>query len=453
MTEKYTSEDGNRYEATYDPESGKWDTGYTDAAGVWHDVPVREMPLEAFTEEQLEDLKYSADAQLSPQQREAVDKELHERAIDSGEIHTYTTEDGNRYEASQEPETGRWHTGYTDQDGIWHDVPAREMPLEAFTAEQLEDLKYSADAGLSPQQREAVDKELHERAISPDVDLVDPMPEPPVQPTPLLFTQDYAHNDVPSPLLETGETLINDDGIEDRFEDALGRQDATRAAGGGWADQDRDGLGNGLEDALSREAITQAADEGRADRDGIEDGFENALRRQDVTQPADDAVFNDIRAAFSPDEPSRTEPTSDANDNEGSAPADVQTGLEQGGPEEPAPPMPGPLEPLQTLNANLLDPIAPGPTLDYGLVERIEQNPQLLNEINQNEDLAYALEADPTRIEEFEQNLSLLPLDPMEPSGDVTSLESFTEPSYLTDPDIGGQDVQSEDFQDDPTFW
>ncbi len=391
----------------------------------------------------------------------------------------YTTEDGNRYEASYGLIDGRWHTGYTDQDGIWHDVPAREMPLEAFTDEQLGDLKYSADAGLSPQQREAVVKELHERAISPDVDLEDPMPEPPVQPPPLLTLQDYAHNDVPSPLLETGETLVNDDGIEDgfedalrrqdvtraadagradqdgiedRFEDALSPQDATRAAGGGWADQDRDGLGNGLEDALSRQDITQVADDGRLDRDGIEDGFENALRRQDVAQPADDAFSNDIRAAFSPDEPSRTGPTSDANDNEGSAPPDAQTDLEQGGPEEPAPPVPGPLEPLQTLNANLLDPIAPGPTLDYGLVERIEQNPQLLNEINQNEDLAYALEADPARIEEFEQNLSLLPPDPIEPRGDVTSLGSFTEPSYLTDPEIEGQDVQDQDFQDDPTF-
>jgi hypothetical protein len=40
------------------------------------------------------------------------------------------------------------------------------MPLKAFTDEQLGDLQYSARAGLSPQQQEAVDEELHERAVS-----------------------------------------------------------------------------------------------------------------------------------------------------------------------------------------------------------------------------------------------------------------------------------------------
>jgi hypothetical protein len=48
-------------------------------------VPVNQLPLKAFTNEQLEDLRYSADASLSPQQREAVDEELNERAIASGE--------------------------------------------------------------------------------------------------------------------------------------------------------------------------------------------------------------------------------------------------------------------------------------------------------------------------------------------------------------------------------
>jgi hypothetical protein len=45
-----------------------------------------------------------------------------------------------------------------------------------------------------------------------------------------------------------------------------------------------------------------------------------------------------------------------------------------------------------TLNPALLDPTAPGPTLDHGLVERIEPDPQLVNALNQNEELANALE-------------------------------------------------------------
>ena len=83
-----------------------------------------------------------------------------------GTGNTYTAEDGNRYEASYDPETGQWHSGYTDQAGVWHDVPANQMPLDTFTDEQLADLKYSASASLSPQQQDAVDHEVHERAIA-----------------------------------------------------------------------------------------------------------------------------------------------------------------------------------------------------------------------------------------------------------------------------------------------
>ena len=183
MAHTYTDEAGNRYEATYQPETGRWHTGYEDAGGAWHDVPPNQMPLKAFTDEQLEDLRYSDSASLSPQQREAVDEELHERGVASGEIHTYTDESGNRYEATYNPEMGSWRSGYEDAGGVWHDVPPNQMPLEAFTDEQLEDLKYSDSAGLSSSQQEAVDEELHERAVSPPTGQ-HPEAEAPAQPIP-----------------------------------------------------------------------------------------------------------------------------------------------------------------------------------------------------------------------------------------------------------------------------
>ncbi len=161
----FTDESGNRYEAKQDPESGRWETGYEDAAGVWHEVPPNQMPLEAYTDAQLADLKYSEDGGLSPEQRTAVDAELHDRAVASGQIHTFTDESGNRYEAKQDPESGRWETGYEDAAGVWHEVPPNQMPLEAYTDAQLADLKYSEDGGLSPEQRTAVDAELHDRAM------------------------------------------------------------------------------------------------------------------------------------------------------------------------------------------------------------------------------------------------------------------------------------------------
>jgi hypothetical protein len=161
----FTDEAGNRYEASYNAEEGRWTTGYEDAAGVWHEVPPNQMPLEAFTDEQLADLKYSKDGGLSPEQRAAVDEELHERGVASGEIHTFTDDAGNRYEAKHDPETGQWTTGYEDANGVWHEVPPNQMPLEAFTDEQLADLQHSKDGGLSPEQQAAVEDELHDRAI------------------------------------------------------------------------------------------------------------------------------------------------------------------------------------------------------------------------------------------------------------------------------------------------
>jgi hypothetical protein len=162
----YRDANGNVYQAAYDAETGRWETGYRDAAGVWHEVPPNQMPLEAFSDKQLADLQFSKDAGLSPDQRAAVDAELHERAVASGQIHTFTDEAGNRYEASRDAETGQWETGYRDAAGVWHEVPPNQMPLEAFDDEQLADLKNSDTGGLSPDQRAAVDAELHERAVA-----------------------------------------------------------------------------------------------------------------------------------------------------------------------------------------------------------------------------------------------------------------------------------------------
>jgi hypothetical protein len=104
-----------------------------------------------------------------------------------------------------------------------------------------------------------------------------------------------------------------------------------------------------------------------------------------------------------------------------------------------------------TLNPNLLDPTAPGATLDHGLVERIEQDPQLVAALNQNQELANALEKDPTRIYQIEQELGLAAEDqsPIEPGGGggATGLDSFTEPSLREEPGTAGQDAHDQDFE------
>jgi len=56
------------------------------------------------------------------------------------------------------------------------------MPLEAFTDDQLADLEFSDSAGLSPQQREAVQDELHNRAISEAPDPAQPDVDPDFDP-------------------------------------------------------------------------------------------------------------------------------------------------------------------------------------------------------------------------------------------------------------------------------
>ena len=103
-----------------------------------------------------------------------------------------------------------------------------------------------------------------------------------------------------------------------------------------------------------------------------------------------------------------------------------------------------------TLNPNLLDPTAPGASLDHGLVERIEQHPQLVNALNENEELANALEQDPTRIYQIEQELGLAAEDqrPMEPGGGATGLDSFREPSPTEEPGTtAGKDAHDQDFE------
>jgi hypothetical protein len=64
-------------------------------------------------------------------------------------------------------------------------------------------------------------------------------------------------------------------------------------------------------------------------------------------------------------------------------------------------------QPPQGIDPNLLDPIAPGPTLDTGLVDRITQSPELVNLLNQDPALAEALEQDPTYLYQIEQHLGL----------------------------------------------
>jgi len=94
----------------------------------------------------------------------------------------YVDEAGNRYEATHDTTSGGWHTGYQDPGGVWHEVPPSEMPLEAFTDDQLADLEFSDSAGLSPQQREAVQDELHNRAISEAPDPAQPDVDPDFDP-------------------------------------------------------------------------------------------------------------------------------------------------------------------------------------------------------------------------------------------------------------------------------
>jgi hypothetical protein len=81
------------------------------------------------------------------------------------------------------------------------------------------------------------------------------------------------------------------------------------------------------------------------------------------------------------------------------------------------------------LNPALFDPSAPGPTLDHGLLERIAHNPELVAAINQNEDVARALERNPTSIDQIEQDLGLAQQSSFAEPGEVAELAGVTDPS------------------------
>jgi hypothetical protein len=102
-----------------------------------------------------------------------------------------------------------------------------------------------------------------------------------------------------------------------------------------------------------------------------------------------------------------------------------------------------------TLDPNLLDPIAPGATLDTGLVDRITQSPELVNLLNQNPSVAEALEQNPTLLYQIEQHLGVGEQQwSIEPSTytptDYTDW-GLTAPSLADLLDTVGQDVHEHD--------
>ena len=113
---------------------------------------------------------------------------------------------------------------------------------------------------------------------------------------------------------------------------------------------------------------------------------------------------------------------------------------------EPPPPAPDP-ETVQALDPNLLDPLAPGPTLDTGLVGRIEGSPDLVNAVNQDSSVAEALERDPAQLDQIERDLGVAEGRPTEPSG-------VSEPAGVADPglspDVPESGPPDQGFDDTP---
>ena len=83
-----------------------------------------------------------------------------------------------------------------------------------------------------------------------------------------------------------------------------------------------------------------------------------------------------------------------------------------------------------TLDPDLFDPTTPGPTLDTGLAARIAQNPELVEAVNRNEDVARALERDPTSVDQIEQDLGIADQTHVEPST-VNDQVDVPEPEIL----------------------
>jgi hypothetical protein len=101
---------------------------------------------------------------------------------------------------------------------------------------------------------------------------------------------------------------------------------------------------------------------------------------------------------------------------------------------------------MPVLNSDLLDPIAPGPTIDTGLVDQIEQSPELVNLLNQDPGAAEALEQDPTHLYQIKQQLGV---------GEQWSNDdpSFTDPRStdpsFTDPGLTEQPLADQSTPDD----
>jgi hypothetical protein len=100
------------------------------------------------------------------------------------------------------------------------------------------------------------------------------------------------------------------------------------------------------------------------------------------------------------------------------------------------------------LDPAFTDPNLPGPTFEQGLVERIEENPELATAVNENPDLATALEQNPTQIDQIEQDMGLTqPSGVPEPAGATD--QGFTDPS-LTEPPPPEPPPTDQDLDDTP---
>jgi hypothetical protein len=115
-------------------------------------------------------------------------------------------------------------------------------------------------------------------------------------------------------------------------------------------------------------------------------------------------------------------------------------------------PQPDPGAPV--LNPDFSDPTAPGPTFDQGLIERIEENPQLASRVNEDPDLAGVLERDPTQVDQVEQDLGFRePSGVPEPAGATGPAgapdQGFADPG-LTEPPSPEPPRPDQDLDDTP---
>jgi hypothetical protein len=101
------------------------------------------MPLEAFTDKQLADLKYSEDGGLGPEQQAAVDEELHDRAVEAGEKvgPGVPTEGDTEDDTEEEPATDMVEDPFSDAATLWQTPDGAREPVtatnEASTADDI----------------------------------------------------------------------------------------------------------------------------------------------------------------------------------------------------------------------------------------------------------------------------------------------------------------------------